>query len=190
MLKELVKKARSYRRFDNTFQISDEVLHDLIDTARITPSTSNRQLIKYLISNKKENNDKIYPCMAWATYLQDWAGPAPEEQPTAYIILYTEKDFISYVNIDSGIVAQTIQLAAAEKDLGTCMIGSVDKVKLKRAIKIDDSKEILLVIALGKPNETIVLDEIGKDGSIKYWRDDKSVHHVPKRNLKDIVKKV
>ena len=190
MFKELVKKARSYRRYDNSFEVSDDVLKDMIDTARLTPSAANRQPIKYLISNKKEYNDKIFPCLGWAGYLQDWQGPTPEEQPTAYIILFTETPFSPHINIDPGIVAQTIQLSATEKDLGACMIASVDKNKLKKAVNLPSEHDILLVIAIGKPNETIIIEDVSDDGSIKYWRDDNSIHHVPKRKLEDILFKI
>ena len=67
------------------------------------------------------------------------------------------------------------------------MIGNINKPKLEDALNIPENYEILLAIALGKPLESIVIDEIDSDGDIKYWRDAKQVHHVPKRKLKDIV---
>lgn len=190
MFKDLVKKARSYRRFDNSYQISDDILNDLIDTARITPSAANRQPIKYLVSNKKEYNDKIFPCLGWAGYLQDWIGPTKKEQPSAYIILFTDMQFAPHLNVDPGIIAQTIMLAATEIGLGACMIASVNKNKLKKIVNLAVEYEILLVIALGKPGEEVVLEEVGDDGSIKYWRDENDIHHVPKRKLEDILFKV
>jgi hypothetical protein len=45
----------------------------------------------------------------------------------------------------------------------------------------------LLVLALGKPKETVVLETVGPEGDVKYWRDEQSVHHVPKRRLEDII---
>ena len=188
MFKDLVRKARSFRRFDNSHKISDELLFELIDTARLTPSAANRQPIMYLVSNKKETNDKIFQCLGWAAYLTDWNGPTTKEQPTAYVIIYSDMQFAPHLNIDPGIVAQTIMLAATEKELGACMIASFDKKKLKRAVHLSIENEIILVIALGKPAETVVIDEIAEDGSIKYWRDENDVHHVPKRKLEDIVK--
>ena len=187
MFKELVKKARSYRRFENSHQIKEEILKDLVDTARITPSAANRQPIKYLVSNTKSMNEKIFACLGWAAYLPDWDGPGESEQPSAYILLYSDMQFTPHLNVDPGIVAQTIMLSAAEKDLGACIIGSFDKNKLKKIVKLSLEYEIILVIALGKPAEKVVLDEIGEDGSIMYWRDEKDVHHVPKRKLEDIV---
>jgi nitroreductase len=78
-------------------------------------------------------------------------------------------------------------LGAAEKDLGGCIIASIDRDQLRRALKIEARHEILLVIALGKPAEKVVIEEVGPDGDIKYWRDSQGVHHVPKRSLDTII---
>ena len=187
MFKDLVKETRSYRRFDNTYQISDDILLDMVDTARLTSSAANRQPIKYLVSNQKFYNEKIFACLGWAAYLPDWKGPAPSEQPSAYILLYSDMQFTPHLSIDPGIVAQTIMLSATEKKLGSCVVAAFDKTKLKKAINLSIEYEIVLVVAIGKPTEKVVLQEVGNDGSIKYWRDENDVHHVPKRRLEDIV---
>jgi len=88
---------------------------------------------------------------------------------------------------DHGIAAQSILLGATEKGLGGCMIGSIDKDGLRKALNITERYEILLVIALGKPKEKVVIDEVGEDGDIKYWRDENDVHHVPKRTLEELI---
>jgi len=53
-------------------------------------------------------------------------------------------------------------------------------------LDIPKQYEILLVLALGKPVEKVVLETISNN-DVKYWRDDKSVHHVPKRTLDEII---
>jgi nitroreductase len=189
MLKDLIQKNRSYRRFDASYKLSDDTLRDLIDLARISPSAANRQPIKYVLVNQDDQLDKIFPCIGWAAYLQDWKGPEPKERPTAYIIMITELQIAPHVNIDPGICAQSILLGAAEKGLGGCMIGSMNKNKLRKILNIPNTYEVLLVIALGKPVESVVLETIQKDGDIRYWRDENNVHHVPKRKLDDIIVK-
>ncbi|MFW6101796.1 MAG: nitroreductase family protein, partial [Bacteroidota bacterium] len=74
-----------------------------------------------------------------------------------------------------------------EKGFGGCIVASIDRDKLRQALDIDKRFKILQVIALGKPKETVIIEEIEKDGDIKYWRDDKHIHHVPKRKLDDII---
>ena len=82
---------------------------------------------------------------------------------------------------------ESILLGATERGLGGCMIATVKRQELSRALDIDSGYEILLVIALGKPGETVVIEEVGPDGDTKYWRDSQDVHHVPKRALDDII---
>ncbi len=189
VLKELVLKNRSYRRFDEKFQVSPEILMELIDLARITPSARNAQPLKYIISYTAESNRLIFPSLAWAAYLKNWNGPAEGERPTAYIVVLLDKNISENPFCDHGITAQTILLGAVEKGLGGCIIMSLKKDKLKEDLQISDQYEILMVIALGKPAEKIVLEPIPKNGDFRYWRDEADTHHVPKRSLEEIVVK-
>lgn len=187
MLKDLIVKNRSFRRFDATHKVTKDDLYELIDLARLSASAANRQPIKYVIAYEEEKLDKIFPCIGWAGYLQEWKGPEPAQRPTGYIVMITELQIAPHVNVDPGIAAQSILLGATEKGLGGCMIGSINKSKLRKILGIPSAYEILLTIAIGKPDEKIILEEIDKEGDIRYWRDDESVHHVPKRKLEDII---
>ena len=91
------------------------------------------------------------------------------------------------VDCDHGIAAQTILLGAAEKGLAGCMLGSVNRNRLQEILALPDGLDILLVLALGVPAETRTLEPVGDDGSIKYYRDEKGVHHVPKRSLAEVL---
>ena len=187
MIKELVLKNRSYRRFDANVLVNTQTLYDLVELARICPSAANLQPIKYYLSNSADLNDIIFSTLAWAGYLKDWAGPQQDEQPSAYIIILGDKSIKADFGIDPGIVAQTMLLGAVERGLGGCMIASVRRQELHQALNLPAELEIVLVIALGKPVETVVLEDLPADGSIRYYRDDQAVHHVPKRSLQDLI---
>ena len=187
MLKELVVKNRSYRRFDENVPISTATLRELVDVARLCGSGANRQPLKYIVSNTPEKNALIFPHLAWAGYLTDWPGPAAGERPSAYIIMLGDTEISKTFGCDHGIAAQTILLGAAELGLGGCMIASIQLTPLREALQIDERYEIVLVIALGKPKETVVIEAVGAAGDIKYWRDPQGVHHVPKRALAEIL---
>ena len=88
---------------------------------------------------------------------------------------------------DPGLAMAYILLSAVEKGLGGCIIATVDKRKLREILNIDESFEILYVIALGVPREKVVLEEVGEDGDIKYYRDENHIHYVPKRSLQEII---
>ncbi len=187
MIKDLIKKNRSYRRFDNSFSVPLDTLRELIDFARLSPSGANLQPLKFIVSGSPVTNTKIFPCLAWAGYLKDWDGPIEKERPSAYIIILGDKSIKNEFSCDCGIAAQSILLGATEKGLGGCMIGSIQKNRLADTLNIDSQYEIQLVIALGKPVETVQIDEMKSADDIKYWRDIKNIHHVPKRSLDSII---
>jgi len=187
MLHDLIARNRSCRRFDESFVIERSTLEELIELARLSPSAANLQPLKYILSCDPETNAAIFPHLAWAGYLKDWPGPAEGERPTAYIVILGDTEISRNVGCDHGIAAQSILLGAAEKGLAGCMIGLVARDKLRETLHIPAPYEILLVLALGKPAEKIVVDPVGEKDDIKYWRDAEGVHHVPKRSLQELI---
>ena len=187
MLKELVTKNRSYRRYFQDYAIGIETLKELVDLARLSGSAGNIQSLRYILSCDPEKNDLISKNLAWAAYFEDWAGPPEGERPSAYIVILDDKETTMSLGCDFGIAAQSMMLGAAEKGLGGCMIASIKREKLREALTIPERYDILLVLALGKPREKVVIETIGPSDSVKYWRDSEEVHHVPKRALDDII---
>ena len=187
MLKEIVSKNRSYRRFDQGVSIKIETLRELVDLARLSASALNLQPLKYVLSCEPKKNAMIFPLLGWAAYLKDWEGPEEGEKPSAYIVMLLDTEISRSAGCDHGIAAQSILLGATEKGLGGCMIATVKRQELSQALGIAPRYEILLVIALGKPKEKVVIEKLGADGDVKYWRDSQGVHHTPKRALDDII---
>ena len=187
MLKDLVLKNRSYRRFYEDVAVSEQTLRDLVDLARLTASAANKQPLRYVLSCTPEKNELIFPTLMWAAYLKDWNGPVAGEHPSSYIVILADKEISTNFNWDAGIAAQTILLGAAEQGLGGCMLASIEKASLKQALRIAEKYEIVLVLAIGKPREKVVIEPVAADGDIKYWRDAEGTHHVPKRSLDDLI---
>lgn len=187
MLRDLILKNRSYRRFHQNAAIERDTLTELVDFARLSASAANLQPLKYILSCDDGKNSVIFTHLAWAAYLKDWAGPAEGERPSAYIIMLGDTEISPSVSWDHGIAAQSILLGAAEKGLGGCIIASIQRDRLRETLHIERRYDILLVIALGKPKETVVIDTVGTEGDIKYWRDEQDIHHVPKRTLNEII---
>lgn len=186
MIKDLISKNRSYRRFYQDHKISLEFLRDLVNLARLSPSGRNLQPLKYFLSADEQTNANIFSTLSWAAYLKDWNGPEEGEKPTAYIVILGDTRLTTNFMCDHGIVSQSMLLGAVENGLGGCIFASINKAKLKELIKLDDHFEILLVIALGKPKEIVVVEDV-KDNDIKYYRDERQVHHVPKRFLDELI---
>jgi nitroreductase len=187
MLAEIVRKNRSYRRFYQDVPVKLETLRELVDLGRLSASALNLQPLKYLLSCEPKKNALIFPNLGWAAYLKGWQGPEEGERPSAYIIMLGDTEISQSVGCDHGISAQSILLGATERGLGGCMIATVNRKELRKALEIESRYEIVLVIALGKPKETVVIEKIGPDGDVKYWRDGQGVHHVPKRALDDVI---
>jgi nitroreductase len=187
MIRDFVLKNRSYRRFFQEVPIDLQTLRDLVDLARLSASAANRQPLKYILSCEPERNAQIFPTLSWAGYLKGWPGPTEGEKPTGYIVILGDKRLAQSFGCDHGIAAQSIMLGATEKGFGGCIIGSIRRPELGRILAVTADHEILLVIALGKPKEAVVIETVRPDGDIKYWRDTEGRHHVPKRSLDEII---
>jgi nitroreductase len=187
MFKDLVLKCRSYRRFYQEVAIDNKTLRELVDLARYSASAVNRQPLKYIISCSQENNALIFSTLHWAGTLKTWPGPDEGERPAGYIIILGDKEIGASFGLDPGIAAQTILLGAVEKGLGGCMLGAIDREDLRKLLKIPEKYEIVLVVALGKPKEKVILETMKPTDSFDYWRDKDEGHHVPKRKLNDII---
>ena len=189
MFNDLVRSNRSYRRFYQDVTTDMGTLRELVDLARLTPSGSNKQPLKYIISNQPEKNAIIFSHLGWAMQLKNWGGPPEGERPAAYILILHDTQVSDSPGCDQGVAAQTILLGAVEKGLGGCMLGSVrmKKESLCQSLKIPPRYDVLLAVALGKPKEKVIIEQMNPDGDTKYWRDNIGVHHVPKRRLEEII---
>jgi nitroreductase len=190
---EIIKKNRSYRKFIQNEPVSHRELESMIEAARLSASAANRQPLKYLLCNNEASSlgKEIFECLAWAGYIKEWDGPAEGEKPAAYIILLHDKSVHPNIYCDAGIAMQSILLQAVSLGYGGCIFASVNRPRLAKFLTLPDRFEILYVVALGKPAETVVLEKTNPDltagENIKYWRDANGIHHVPKRSLNELI---
>lgn len=191
MFKDLVKANRSYRGFDESRTISREELVEFVDCARLTPSSINAQPFKYVLVYEKEEVAKVQAITKWAAALPDVTLPHAGKCPTAFIAICQDTvwggDSMARYQKDVGIVAQTMLLAAVSEGLGGCMIGNYSAKAVTEALNLPETLMPMLLVAFGKPDETVVLTEVGADGKTGYSRDENDVHSVPKRALADII---
>lgn len=191
MLKNLVRQTRTVRRFQEAKPLPPEMLHDLVDLARLGGSARNAQALKYMIVTGDIQRQDLFPLLAWAGYLPHWPGPAAGERPPAYILCLLDsrlqKGPITEAHFDLGIATQNLLLGAAEQGIFGCRIGAFVPARVQQLLNLPEQYSVLLVLALGYPAETVVLEEVGEDGDIRYWHDAQGVHHVPKRRLADVL---
>jgi nitroreductase len=186
-LRQLVKEARSFRRYDQSKRLDEKQLLDVIDIARLTPSAANRQPLKYRIVFEKTECEKVFSTLSWAGALHDWSGPEEGEKPAAYILILLDTEISKHAWVDPGIVGVTMQYAATQMGFGGCMLGAVDKAALSELLEIPGRYVLQLVVALGVPAEQVVLETAEEDTT--YFRDADGTHHVPKRTLDDLILK-
>jgi len=186
MLKELILRNRSYRRFYEEEQISLEDIHQWINLARMGASGRNAQTIKYQIVLSDKKREEVFETLTWAGYLSDWDGPVEGERPSAYVIMLNDEELGKNYFSDDGIAVQNLLLGAVESGYGGCIIRAFKEKEVREVLQISLDYKIIQVVALGKPKEEVVIDEM-KNSDIKYWRDENQVHHVPKRKLDDLI---
>ena len=190
MIKDLVRQSRSYRGYDESRPITREELAELVDCARLAPSSVNMQPFRYYLACEKAQLEIIQPLTGWARALPEKHLPYPGHRPTAFIVICQETDWqenLARFQKDVGIVAQTMLLAAAEKGLGGIMIGNFSPEKISAALELPSHLVPMLIVAFGKPDETIVLTDAAPGDDLNYYRDENDVHYVPKRRLEDII---
>ncbi len=185
MIYEKITSRRTIRKYAQK-DIPREAFLKCVDAARLSPSGANRQPLKYIIVNDQKLLKEVFSTLSWAGYLPDYQ-PSEEEMPRAYVIILLDKSIRKNPGHDAGIAAMSVSMVAYDEGLGSCILGAVDREKLRRILNVPYSLDIVLVVALGYPAENPVVDKM-KDGDIKYWLDESGVLHVPKRDLEDIVK--
>ncbi len=186
MIRDLIIKNRSYRRFDQSVKISAQQVKNWVELARFSASARNMQLLKFVVCTDETVNKQIFQHLGWAGYLTYWSGPDEGERPVAYVAVLHDKSLAENYSCDDGIAMQSILLGAVEEGFGGCIIGTVNKGKVAKILRLPENLEVLWIIALGKPAEKIEL-ETTMENNIKYWRGEDGTHHVPKRPLDEIV---
>ena len=191
MLKDLLKKSRSYRSFDSSVKISEEQLADWIDCARYCPSSINMQALKFRPVTEESECAALLATTRWAGKLKELKLPPVGHEPAAYVVVCIDEEICKNTDIflkDVGICAQTIMLAACEAGFGGCMIGSYSADSIMEILQLPSHLQPKLVLALGKPDEVVALAELPESGDTSYYREN-GVHYAPKRSLDDIIVK-
>jgi len=185
MIHEKIISRRTIRKFMQK-EVPTEILIKCVDAARLSPSASNLQPLKYIIINDKELLKEVFSTLRWAGHIPGYKH-AENEKPVAYIVMLLDKNVRRDPHHDAGIAAMSIALVAHDEGLGSCMLGAVDRERLRKILDLPDNMEILLVIALGCPAEKPVVEKM-KNDDVRYWLDEDKVLHVPKRELGTILK--
>jgi len=190
VIKDLIKKNRSVRGYDNSRDVTIEELREMVDCARLSASSVNMQPLKYILVNTVDGKARVLKQVSFAAKLSTLKLPHRGSEPMAYIVICQDeqisKSETGFLR-DVGIVAQSITLAATELGLGACMLGYFSPDKLRQALDLSENLKPLLVISFGKSVEDIRIVEIEEGESTDYYRDEAGIQYVPKRILDDVI---
>lgn len=179
-----ILSRRSIRRFKQK-PISITILKKLVNAARLAPSAANLQPLEFFIVNNHELCDKVFETLSWAGYIKPEWRPNKKERPVAYILILSADKDNPWYQRDTCLAAENILLLAESMDIGSCILGKIDKPKLKEHLNIPEDILIDLIIALGYKGEHPVVEDLKH--SVEYYRDKNNVLHVPKRKLEKII---
>ncbi|MEF2655517.1 MAG: nitroreductase family protein [Eggerthellaceae bacterium] len=187
-IEHLSRTTRSFRRFRESYPVTETLMTQWVNNARVTASAANKQPLRYRIVTDSDQCARVFETLSWAAALPDWDGPKEGERPTGYIVMAVDsKTFEGELwRFDAGIAAQTIMLASTEEGFGGCMILSFKRKQIKEILDMPEGLEPVLVLALGRPIEDVrLVDAEGDDTT--YYRNENQVHFVPKRRLEDVL---
>ena len=181
----LIRDARSVRRYNEAKKVSVEELENIAAAARIVPSTANMQRLRLVLIND-DRCKRVFDELSFARALKPkWDGPAEGERPSAYIIIMTDKELDTNLAIDIGIAAEAMMLAAKENGLGCCMFRSFNVDRLSEILGKEPYGPVR-VMSFGEPAESVIIKDVEKrenTDDLRYYRDGEDRHCVPKISL-------
>ena len=183
---ETIISRRTIRKFKQE-KIDPEILKKIVNAGRLAPSAANLQPLEYLIIDDEELKKKVFPNLAWAGYIKPEGDPGEDERPAAYIIILADKKINPAPERDIGASVENMNLASQEEGIGCCWIGAFKAKEINNIINVPTNISVELILAMGYPLEKPVPEDIEKESSIKYYKDESGTLHVPKRKLKDIL---
>lgn len=187
-LMELLKTRRTYRRFEQK-EISQEIIGEILEAARLASSAANKQPLSYIVVKDAEKVEDVFAHTKWAGALPPEQGqPREGEHPTLFIAVVENLDINKSCDTDAGLAIGNMTLAAWNHGVGSCMIGACNKAALSEMFGLTENQALHTVVAFGYPaHESHVVDMEEKD-QFKYYLDEKRDYVVPKRKLSDVVR--
>jgi nitroreductase len=182
---DLILKRRTIRRFKQQ-KIEESVLKKMINAGRLAPSGANLQPLEFIIVNDPDLVEQVFPAVKWAGYIAPAGNPPEGKRPVAYIIVLINTAIkTKHGEVDAAAAIENMILTALDDGIGSCWMGAIDRDQLRTMLNIPPKYDIDSVLSLGYPDESPVIEDM--ENSIKYWKDNQGVLHVPKRKLEDII---
>ena len=185
----LLEGRRTYRRFDESRQIPDEVVADMKKAARLASCGMNRQSLRFVYVRTPETVNAVFEITKWGAALPNGMGtPKIGERPTLFVAMLYPKG--AHNPFDEGLAASNLTLAAYAHGVGSCIIANVKHKELREILQIDESLDISCVIGFGYPTHKSYVVEIAEGEDTKYYLDENRDYVVPKKRIEDVTTEV
>lgn len=152
----LVEQRQSDRKFDPDRTVPDDVLQRIIEAGRLSPSACNSQPWSFVVVTDPATRNKLAEASSSRVLMMNHFT---RQAPVQIIVVEEKANFtatiggkmkgIHYANIDLGIAAAHITLAAAAEGLGSCIIGWVNDAKIRDILGIPSGRRVVMNIVLG-----------------------------------------
>ncbi len=181
-LQSLLMKNRSTRGFDASFKVRHDQLVSLVEAARLAPSAMNQQVLRYRLVTEEEAH-LVLPHIRLGRALPELNLPLEGTEPNAFVVICTDKES-RFVDMDMGIVTQTMLLRAVEMGLNGICIAAFDHEAVSKALNLPLAPQ--LILAIGRSAERIEVVDIAEGESTTYYRKN-GTHFVPKLRTEDFI---
>jgi nitroreductase len=187
---QILEERRTYRRFDESRQIPDEVVADMKRAAQLASSAMNRQPLRYIYIRTPETVNRVFDITSWGGALPNGEGrPKTGERPTMFVIVLSVNELESrFTDFDAGLAVSNLTLTAYAHGIGSCILGSVKAEELRALLNITDNCKVVTAIGFGYPTHKSCIENA--DGSIKYYLDQNNDYVVPKRKIEDTTEEI
>ncbi len=144
-----ISQRSSVRAFKTT-DVEEDKLKKILETARLSPSASNRQDWKFIVVKDKETRKKLVK----AAFGQSFIG----EAPVVIVACGTDSKAIMACGqpahtVNVSIACAYMILQAYELGLGTCWIGAFKEDETKKILNIPEHVRVVAMIPLGYPDQ-------------------------------------
>ena len=184
-LDTLLRKNRSHRAFDTSYNVAMRQLETIVAVNTKLPSGRNAQTLRFKLLDSQNGGEDFCRFLHLGGYLPELHLPAPATEPKAFIIVCSTEQESPIVDIDLGISLQSMALKAVEIGLNALIVRAFNRQEIKDALGLQ--LDPLAVLAIGKGAETIVLDEAPAGSDLRYFRTADGTHHVPKIAISDLL---
>jgi nitroreductase len=161
-VKTIIQKRRSIRKYQDK-KVSDIIVRELIDAARLAPSAYNAQPSRFFVvksfaikqklkDNKIFKQDFVYTAPIIIVCCADQSVFPRERFESVYSNPHEIGGKLGAVR-DLSIATQNLVLMATELGLGTCYVGLVKRDKIKEILDIRKNFVVPFVITVGYPTE-------------------------------------